>query len=180
LQNLARRARSAGFDGFAPPMPVSSTGMHPGARLSLHQDRNEQDFGAPIVSVCSGCRRSSCLAGQRRSDTPRLVRWPRRWWSSGVDPRELRYHGVLAIKDGLTRPGQTPHQPDTAPGTLIHWRCAANERNEVTNVDRRHTPQTHSTGRGWRSRRLTPACPRRSLLEPASQATGPSATSSRT
>src|SRR5512134_3172531 len=46
-------AAQAGFDGFAPDACLINR-YEPGARLSLHQDRNERDFGAPIVSVSLG------------------------------------------------------------------------------------------------------------------------------
>ena len=51
---LARRAASAaGFEGFAPDACLINR-YEPGTRLTLHQDRDEQDFAAPIVSVSLG------------------------------------------------------------------------------------------------------------------------------
>ena len=49
----ARAAARAGFDGFAPDACLVNR-YEPGARLSLHQDRDERDFEAPIVSVSLG------------------------------------------------------------------------------------------------------------------------------
>ena len=53
----ARRARRGGsapaFDGFVPDACLVNR-YEPGARLSLHQDRDERDFAAPIVSVSLG------------------------------------------------------------------------------------------------------------------------------
>lgn len=46
-------ARDAGFDGFAPDACLINR-YQPGARMSLHQDKDENDFGAPIVSVSLG------------------------------------------------------------------------------------------------------------------------------
>src|SRR3546814_13248241 len=46
-------AAEAGFDGFAPDACLVNRYV-PGARLSLHQDRDERDFDAPIVSVSLG------------------------------------------------------------------------------------------------------------------------------
>lgn len=43
-------ARSAGFDGFEPDACLINRYV-PGARLSLHQDKNERDYEAPIVSI---------------------------------------------------------------------------------------------------------------------------------
>ena len=51
---LARgAAASAGFEDFEPNACLVNR-YEPGARLSLHQDKNERDFGAPIVSVSMG------------------------------------------------------------------------------------------------------------------------------
>ena len=55
-------AADGGFAGFAPDACLINR-YEPGARLSLHQDRNEQDFTAPIVSVSLGFPRCSCSAG---------------------------------------------------------------------------------------------------------------------
>ncbi|TXD66990.1 alpha-ketoglutarate-dependent dioxygenase AlkB, partial [Ralstonia pseudosolanacearum] len=47
---LARdAAAAAGFPGFTPDACLINRYV-PGARLSLHQDKDEQDYGAPIVS----------------------------------------------------------------------------------------------------------------------------------
>src|ERR1039458_7698070 len=46
----ARAAALAGFPGFGPDACLINR-YEPGARLSLHQDRNERDFSAPVVSV---------------------------------------------------------------------------------------------------------------------------------
>ena len=51
---LAQRAAfDAGFQGFTPDACLINR-YEPGTRLSLHQDRNERDFAAPIVSVSLG------------------------------------------------------------------------------------------------------------------------------
>ena len=46
-------AADGGFDGFAPDACLINR-YEPGARMSLHQDKDEQDFAAPIVSVSLG------------------------------------------------------------------------------------------------------------------------------
>ena len=45
----AEAAKRAGFEGFAPDSCMVNR-YEPGAKLSLHQDRDERDFSAPIVS----------------------------------------------------------------------------------------------------------------------------------
>jgi alkylated DNA repair protein (DNA oxidative demethylase) len=96
---LARdAARAAGFDGFEPDACLVNR-YRPGSRLSLHQDRDERDFSAPIVSVSLGMDATFLFGGHRRADpTTRVplahcdvVVW------GGED--RLRYHGVAPLKD---------------------------------------------------------------------------------
>ena len=95
----ARAAARAGFDGFVPDACLINR-YEPGARLSLHQDRNERDFSAPIVSVSLGLPAVFLFGGLRRADPPRRVRLAHGdvvvW--GGAD--RLRYHGVLALEAG--------------------------------------------------------------------------------
>ncbi|WP_273284181.1 DNA oxidative demethylase AlkB [Methylibium petroleiphilum] len=95
----ARAAAQAGYPGFAPDACLINR-YEPGARLSLHQDRNERDYSAPIVSVSLGLPAVFLFGGGRRSDpTTRvpLVHGDVAVWGG---PSRLRYHGVLALKDG--------------------------------------------------------------------------------
>jgi alkylated DNA repair protein (DNA oxidative demethylase) len=97
---LARdAAAAAGFDGFAPDACLVNR-YEPGARLSLHQDRDEHDFGAPIVSVSLGLPATFLFGGAKRADA--TVKLPLRHGDVVVwgGPSRLRYHGVLALKDG--------------------------------------------------------------------------------
>ncbi|AMB84661.1 alpha-ketoglutarate-dependent dioxygenase AlkB [Pseudomonas agarici] len=92
-------AQAAGFEHFTPDACLINRYV-PGAKMSLHQDRNEQDFNAPVVSVSLGLPAMFLFGGHERNDkTLRVplfhgdvVVW------GGVD--RLRYHGVLPIKDG--------------------------------------------------------------------------------
>lgn len=91
-------AAEAGFAGFEPDACLVNR-YEPGSRLSLHQDRNERDYGAPIVSVSLGMPAMFLFGGEQRADkasrTPLfhgdVVVW------GGVD--RLRYHGIVPIKD---------------------------------------------------------------------------------
>src|SRR3546814_18383400 len=60
-------AAEAGFDGFAPDACLVNRYV-PGARLSLHQDRDERDFDAPIVSVSLGLPATFLFGGTARAD----------------------------------------------------------------------------------------------------------------
>ncbi|SEJ74389.1 DNA oxidative demethylase AlkB [Achromobacter sp. NFACC18-2] len=91
-------AREAGFPGFSPDACLVNR-YEPGSRLSLHQDRNERDYGAPIVSVSLGMPAVFLFGGDARGD--RAARVPLFHgdvvvWG-GVD--RLRFHGVMPLKD---------------------------------------------------------------------------------
>lgn len=98
VQLATAAAAAAGFAGFAPDACLINRYL-PGARLSLHQDRNERDYAAPIVSVSLGMRARFLLGGRARSDP--TLKLPLRHgdvmvWG-GAD--RLRYHGVLPLQD---------------------------------------------------------------------------------
>ena len=97
---LARRAATrAGFAGFTPDACLINR-YAPGTRLSLHQDRDERDFAQPIVSVSLGLPAVFLFGGLQRAG--RAQRVP--LWHGDVvvwgGPARLRYHGVLALKEG--------------------------------------------------------------------------------
>ena len=99
LHLAADAAAQAGFAGFVPDACLVNR-YEPGARLSLHQDRDERDFGAPIVSVSLGLPAVFLFGGATRSDKALrvpLVHGDVVVWGG---PARLRYHGVLALKDG--------------------------------------------------------------------------------
>ena len=71
FRELAGQAAArAGFDGFAPDACLINC-YEPGARMSLHQDKDEGDFDAPIVSVSLGLPAIFLFGGMNRSDKPR-------------------------------------------------------------------------------------------------------------
>ena len=91
-------AEAAGFDAFAPDACLVNRYL-PGARLSLHQDKDERDYGAPIVSVSLGMDATFVFGGRARTDrtTKVLLRHGDVVVWGGED--RLRYHGVLPLKD---------------------------------------------------------------------------------
>jgi alkylated DNA repair protein (DNA oxidative demethylase) len=101
LRRLAREAAAAaGFDDFIADACLLNRYV-PGARMSLHQDRNERDYTAPIVSVSLGLAAMFQLGGLQRSDRPirvPLLHGDVMVWG-GVD--RLRFHGVLPLKEGV-------------------------------------------------------------------------------
>ncbi|HYR84787.1 MAG TPA: DNA oxidative demethylase AlkB [Terriglobia bacterium] len=92
-------AAAAGFENFEPDVCLVNR-YEPGARLSLHQDKDEQDFGAPIVSVSLGLPAVFLFGGLKRSLRP--ARIPVKdgdvvvWGGAS----RLVYHGVAPLKEG--------------------------------------------------------------------------------
>lgn len=95
----ARAAAAAGFPGFEPDACLINR-YEPAARLSLHQDRNERDFGAPIVSVSLGLPAVFLFGGLRRRDRPRKVRLESGDIAVWGGPARLAFHGVEPLADG--------------------------------------------------------------------------------
>jgi alkylated DNA repair protein (DNA oxidative demethylase) len=90
-------AQAAGFDAFEPDACLINRYV-PGARLSLHQDKNELDFSAPIVSVSLGVPAVFLFGGNERADKAArvpLFHGDVAVWG-GVD--RMRYHGVMPLK----------------------------------------------------------------------------------
>ncbi|WP_095143524.1 DNA oxidative demethylase AlkB [Pseudomonas sp. Irchel s3b6] len=92
-------AMAAGFSDFMPDACLINRYL-PGAKMSLHQDKDERSYDAPIVSVSLGLPAIFLFGGLKRSDKSRrvplfhgdIVVW------GGVD--RLRYHGVLPLNEG--------------------------------------------------------------------------------
>ena len=97
---LARRAAAeAGFDDFEPDACLVNRYV-PGARLTLHQDRNERDYAQPIVSVSLGLPATSLFGGLRRTEPTRRLPLTHGDVVVWGGPARLRYHGVLTLKEG--------------------------------------------------------------------------------
>ena len=91
-------AASAGFPGFMPDGCLINR-YEPGARLSLHQDKNESDFGQPIVSVSLGIPAVFLFGGLKRTDKPSRVELRHGDVVVWGGPARLRYHGVMPLKE---------------------------------------------------------------------------------
>ncbi|AGH85028.1 DNA oxidative demethylase AlkB [Ralstonia nicotianae] len=96
---LARdAAAAAGFPGFTPDACLINRYV-PGARLSLHQDKDERDYGALIVSVSLGMPAVFLWGGHRRTDKTQRVPLFHGDVVVWGGPDRLRYHGVLPLKE---------------------------------------------------------------------------------
>jgi alkylated DNA repair protein (DNA oxidative demethylase) len=94
-----RAAAAAGFPGFVPDSCLFNR-YEPGTRLSLHQDRNERDFSAPIVSVSLGLPAVFLFGGRRRADRPRRIRLESGDVVVWGGQARLAFHGVAPLADG--------------------------------------------------------------------------------
>ncbi len=100
FRDLAERAaQRAGFAGFAPDVCLINRYI-PGARMSLHQDKDELDFAAPIVSVSLGLPAIFLFGGSRRSDKPQRFRLEHGDVVVWGGPSRLFFHGVAPLADG--------------------------------------------------------------------------------
>jgi DNA oxidative demethylase len=101
FMHLAQRAAAqAGYAHFQPTACLINEYV-PGAKLSLHQDKDELDLSAPIVSVSLGLPAVFLFGTTSRSDRPqryRLVHGDVVVWGG---PSRLAYHGVAALADGM-------------------------------------------------------------------------------
>jgi DNA oxidative demethylase len=92
-------AAAAGFGEFSPEVCLINR-YTPGARMSLHQDKDEHDFGAPIVSVSLGLPAIFLFGGLKRSDKTRRFRLEHGDVVVWGGPARLVYHGVAPLADG--------------------------------------------------------------------------------
>lgn len=100
LRRLAEQAAAeGGFDCFAPDACLINR-YTPGARMALHQDRDEQDFAAPIVSVSLGLPATFLFGGPKRADKPKRYRLEHGDVVVWGGPSRLFFHGVAPLAQG--------------------------------------------------------------------------------
>ncbi len=100
FRDLAERAAEiAGFPGFAPEACLINR-YAPGARLTLHQDRDEGNLSHPIVSVSLGVPATFLFGGLDRRDRPRRLRLEHGDVAVWGGPSRLAFHGIDTLKPG--------------------------------------------------------------------------------
>ncbi|MHA0852935.1 DNA oxidative demethylase AlkB [Serratia nematodiphila] len=92
-------AQQAGFGPFVPDSCLMNR-YDPGSKLSLHQDKDEHDFGAPIVSVSLGLPAVFQFGGLQRSDRARRIPLAHGDVVVWGGPSRLCFHGILPVKEG--------------------------------------------------------------------------------
>ncbi len=93
-------AARAGHRGFEPDACLINR-YEPGARMTLHQDKNERDYAEPIVSVSLGLPATFLFGGQER--TGKTVKVPLVHGDVVVwgGPSRMNFHGVNTVADGV-------------------------------------------------------------------------------
>lgn len=92
-------AREAGYADFSSDACLINR-YEPGARMSLHQDKDERDFANPIVSVSLGLPATFQFGGAKRSDPVEKIALSHGDVVVWGGPSRLYYHGILTLKDG--------------------------------------------------------------------------------
>jgi alkylated DNA repair protein (DNA oxidative demethylase) len=99
LELASTAAEEAGFPSFVPDACLINR-YEPGAKLSLHQDKDERDFTQPIVSVSLGLPAVFLFGGEERTEKTRRVAIVHGDVVIWGGPARLRYHGVMPLKAG--------------------------------------------------------------------------------
>jgi alkylated DNA repair protein (DNA oxidative demethylase) len=99
LDLASRAAAEGGFKQYDPDACLINRYV-PRAKLGLHQDRDEDDPVAPIVSVSLGLPAVFLWGGKRRSDTVRRLQLESGDVVVWGGPARFVYHGVAPLKDG--------------------------------------------------------------------------------
>lgn len=97
-----RAAAQAGYEAFRPDACLINRYV-PGARVSLHQDKNEKDFASPIVSVSLGAPATFLFGGLLRKDKPQRITLSHGDVAVWGGPARLSFHGVAPLKQGAER-----------------------------------------------------------------------------
>lgn len=92
-------AKAAGFSGFTPDSCLINR-YEAGSKLSLHQDRDEQDMSAPIVSVSLGLPASFQFGGLKRCDPIQRHRLDHGDVVVWGGASRLFHHGIAVLKPG--------------------------------------------------------------------------------
>lgn len=93
-------AAKAGFSGFSPDACLINR-YEIGAKMSLHQDKDEKDMNAPIVSISLGLPAVFQFGGMERSDPVRKITLAHGDVAVWGGASRLAYHGILPLKAGF-------------------------------------------------------------------------------
>ncbi|QGN38948.1 DNA oxidative demethylase AlkB [Klebsiella oxytoca] len=115
----AEAAAAGGYTRFNPDACLINR-YQPGTKLSLHQDKDERDLRAPIVSVSLGLPAIFQFGGLRRNDPLQRVLLEHGDVVVWGGESRLFYHGIQPLKEGI--------HPDTGSCRYnLTFRLAGNE-----------------------------------------------------
>lgn len=101
FSSLAQKAAAvAGFARFQPDACLINRYIV-GAKMTLHQDRDEADFSAPIVSVSLGLPAIFLWGGATRAEKPARIALPSGDVVVWGGAARLNFHGILPLRDGI-------------------------------------------------------------------------------
>ena len=96
LQLANKAAAEAGYANFVPDACLINQ-YKVGARMSLHQDKDERDFSQPIVSVSLGVPATFLFGGLKRSDKPSKIFLQHGDVVVFGGKSRLNYHGIMPL-----------------------------------------------------------------------------------
>ena len=100
MQLATQAAAVAGFANFVPDACLINQ-YQPAARMSLHQDKDEQDLTKPIVSVSLGCAATFLFGGLKRSDKPTKILLQHGDVFVWGGKSRLNYHGIMPLQANI-------------------------------------------------------------------------------
>ena len=100
MQLATQAATVAGFANFVPDACLINQ-YQPAARMSLHQDKDEQDFTQPIVSVSLGCAATFLFGDLKRSDKPTKILLQHGDVLVWGGKSRLNYHGIMPLQANI-------------------------------------------------------------------------------
>lgn len=119
LELAAEAAAAGGYAQFTSDACLINR-YQPGTKLSLHQDKDERDLRAPIVSVSLGLPAIFQFGGRQRNDPLQRVLLEHGDVVVWGGESRLFYHGIQPLKEGI--------HPDTGPCRYnLTFRLAGNK-----------------------------------------------------
>ena len=96
----AEAASRAGYPAFLPDACLINR-YEPGARMTLHQDKNERDYAEPVVSVSLGLPATFLFGGRERAGKTLKVPLSHGDVVVWGGPSRMNFHGVNTVADGV-------------------------------------------------------------------------------
>ena len=100
IADLAYRAAAAAGHAHFEPDACLINRYAPGAKMALHQDKDERDLSAPIVSVSLGLPATFLFGGPIRGERPRRIPLESGDVVVWGGPARLYFHGVAPLPEG--------------------------------------------------------------------------------